>query len=127
MTKRRTIVCGLRFAPVTVRFRLVGTMSARRINRIANVGSGNAAGGTKVFVAVTGEAAEVSPAYSAMIRYEYDVPDVKPVSVIDVAVVVVTVIHVRPPSAERCTVYVGTPAAVDACHVTTVDVCEGVT
>jgi hypothetical protein len=45
-------------------------MSARRINRIANVGSGIAAGGTNVFVAVAEEAAEVNPAYSAMIRYE---------------------------------------------------------
>jgi hypothetical protein len=102
-------------------------MSVRSINRIANVGSGTSTGGTKVFVAVTDEAAEVSPAYSARMRYEYVVPDVNPVSVIDVAVVVVTVTHVRPPSAERCTVYVGTPAATDACHVTTVDVCEGVT
>jgi hypothetical protein len=121
------MLAGFRFAPVTTRLRLVGTMSARRINLISNVGSGNTTAGVKVLVAVAGEAVEVIPAYSASTRYEYAVPEVNPVSVNEVDVVVDTVTHVRPPSEERCTVYVGVPAAVDGAQVTTVEVCDGVT
>ena len=118
---------GLRFAPVTSRFRLVGTKSARSTSLISNVGSGNTTAGINVVVAVTGDAEEFIPANSAMMRYEYAVPDVSPSSVNVVAVVVVTVTHVRPPSEERCTVYVGAPAATDLAHVTTIEFCDGVT
>lgn len=131
---KRTIVLAFKLAPVTTRLRLVGTMSARNTNLISKVGlgksttgAGTTTGGDKVFVAVTTEAEEVIPAYSAITRYEYGVPEVSPLSVNDVADVVDTVVHVRPPSAERCTVYVGAPAAVDGVHVTTVDVRDGVT
>ena len=45
----------------------------------------------------------------------------------EVVVVDDTVVQVRPPSAERCTEYVGVPAAVDGAQDTTVDVKDGVT
>ena len=69
---------GFRFAPVTVRLRLVGTKSARSTNLISNVGSGNttagvnvfSTAGVNVFVAVACDAEEFIPAYSAMMRYE---------------------------------------------------------
>ena len=141
---KRTIVLAFKLAPVTTRLRLVGTMSARSTNLISKVGLGESTTGAgtttrtgagtgattgtdKVVVAVTGDVGDVIPAYSAITRYEYGVPEVSPLSVNDVADVVDTVVHVRPLSADRCTVYVGAPAAVEGVHVTTVDVSDGVT
>ena len=61
---------GFKLAPVTVKLRLVGTKSARSTNLISNVGSGYTTAGVSVFVAVAGEAEDLKPAYSAMMRYE---------------------------------------------------------